>query len=260
MFLASVIVVFAGLTLVASASEQSAKWQDDVARKIALDDGKHAKEIEHQFQEDRALRIKELIKVIETPTFHEQRQGVGPAMRILGEMRAVEAVDTLVKYIQYPNVIHPKARQAYVYMQLAGAGDNSTALPAIPALIKIGVPSVKPVVKRFADSDDAPFAQKACGIVLAELNKKYHIRSAVDAAVEDVVAPERQKEVRQMLQKVAHPVGNGQRRQAWHHVRLRVSHALSSHASRTSKQPKLGYSTTPDARISGGPHGWIKAT
>ena len=62
-----------------------------------------------------------------------------PAMQLLGEMRAVHAVPLLVRHLDFFCPVRER---------LLSTGASSEEIPALGALIKIGLPSVRPVLER----------------------------------------------------------------------------------------------------------------
>ncbi|MEX0655437.1 MAG: hypothetical protein WD151_15040 [Phycisphaeraceae bacterium] len=199
----AIIVSLVSVTIISAQGEAPpAEWQDEVARSIVRAASQQggspaaaAMQVAEQAEEARSQRIAELIRIIETPRFHEGGNGAHAAMQVLGEMRAEEAVEVLVRFIAFPYERHPEAQELYFdYLSLAEPETLATGLPPVRALVKIGLPSVGPVVRRYANTE-ASFERIACETVLRLLNEKYPIRSTVRAAVEREVEAQDQDAV-----------------------------------------------------------------
>jgi hypothetical protein len=143
--------------------------------------------------------IKQLIEII---TEEQNRRGkravVNSAMLVLGEMRAVEAVDVLVEYIGFPELIAPGWATPH---QIGGMGRGTHRLPAVDALIKIGEPCLDAVMGKLAGTESG-LAQKACLRVLRGLRDREYVIYMLEKAVEKEKDPKRIENLQRAIERL----------------------------------------------------------
>ena len=107
---------------------------------------------------------------------------------LLGDLRAREAVPVLMENLTYFN---PKLLNVMGYE--LGAAEGPGWYPAVESLIKIGMPSVEPVVKRLARFEEDCLERRLCVVIirgilgdrLAEARLRIPVEEAEKAAAED---------------------------------------------------------------------------
>jgi hypothetical protein len=149
----------------------------------------------------------DLCSIVSDPDNHVQRQdAVTKAMEILGKMRSPHATATLVKYIGFPDVSHPEARETTGRISVSGGDLNKTVEqlhPAVPALIAIGEPCVDEVIKKLATTDNN-VEIAACEAVLRKLSAVSSISSRLELALESTSANKR-AQVQNVIRKLPPP-------------------------------------------------------
>jgi hypothetical protein len=107
--------------------------------------------------ETRKQLIRQLIELIENEQNRQLRHPcVRSAIYILGEMRALEAIDVLVEHIRYPEGIVVDGLIIDVGPALLRGGGVSgieRICPAVPALIKIGHPCLGKVMTKLYSTE-----------------------------------------------------------------------------------------------------------
>jgi len=128
--------------------------------------------------------IGELIAIIEEKENRIGKQAsVRAAMYVLGEMRAVEAIDVLVEYIGFPRVMgvgEPVVTDVSASMLSHNLKDTREIYPAVDALIKIGEPCLDTVVAKLG----SPVSIRACLAVLVGLRGRDFTVETLTAAIE----------------------------------------------------------------------------
>lgn len=82
-----------------------------------------------------------------------QAANVSAAMDAMGEMRTIETVPILVENIKF------------TYDTVAGRRRAFSNMPAVSALIGIGLPSLDPLVKKAGESDDKVIRERAANVL-----------------------------------------------------------------------------------------------
>lgn len=154
-----------------------------------------------EISQERAELVSQLSAIIDDPQNHlYRRDAVESAMTLLGELRAPEAVDVLVSHIGFPHVPHPEAGEL-ACLEVDGGVFGKTIgqlLPAVPALIRIGEPSVEAVIKRLSTTDNV-LEIEACRAVLKKLDQSASLRARLQKALKHA-APAKQEQLKDTLQ------------------------------------------------------------
>lgn len=111
------------------------------------------------------------------------------AVLLLGDLRAKEAVPVLLENLTY---FRPKLLAVMRGSEL-GPAEGPGWYPAVESLIKIGIPSVEPVMERLARFEEDCLERRLCVVILrgilgdglAEARLKIAIEEAENAAAED---------------------------------------------------------------------------
>lgn len=117
----------------------------------------------------------------------EERGAVISAIHVLGEMRAVEAVDTLVHYIDFPASNKPVSH---------GLRPLGEVYPAVAALIKIGNPSLPAVVevlKTSTEGDDV--VMNNCGWIISHVLSPELVKSYLEIALKAEKDPKKRARI-----------------------------------------------------------------
>jgi hypothetical protein len=137
--------------------------------------------------------IRQLKHIIEDPNNRAyKRSSVRAAMVILGEMRALEAINLLVEHIGWPKLHKPG--EPFFPVAING-GDMVTTLPsyrrwpAVDALVRIGEPSVDPVFRKLVDIRPEP-ELKAYLSVLIWLRDREYILSRLNQLLSQATDPD----------------------------------------------------------------------
>lgn len=110
-----------------------------------------------------------LIKILEhdgdIPKGRKLSPSLEAAMNVLGEMRAIEAVNVLMLYINFPSIDMPIVQKITSLDKI---------YPAVKSLINIGMPSLHAVIQKVKDSDksDATLVTKCRYIIFKILGAK----------------------------------------------------------------------------------------
>ena len=148
-------------------------------------------EMVRQQYSQQVTALKELI--LEKDNFMHHTESVEASIGLLGEMRAVEAVDLLVDVIRYPECAHPDAKSveeiACTLRSRRGRGSLSTGFgaieeqyPAVRALIRIGEPCLDKVIERIANQNFTG-ARDPLVVVLKGLKPHAAVRKRIEDAI-----------------------------------------------------------------------------
>jgi len=147
--------------------------------------------------------IGELIAIIEEKENRIGKQAsLRAAMYVLGEMRAVEAIDVLVEYIGFPRVMgvgEPVVTDVSTSMLSHNLKDTREIYPAVDALIKIGEPCVDPVVGKLGSSVN----MRACLGVLVGLRGRDWTVETLTTAMEKETDAEKKRWLKRSLDVLA---------------------------------------------------------
>jgi hypothetical protein len=151
-------------------------------------------EARRELLHERNSTISQLISAIEEKADRSSNHAfVRDAMTVLGDIRASEAIDVLVRHIAYPRTATIEDRQ---FTSAGRISIGDAGLPAIDALVKIGEPCVDAVIMKIRTTTVAN-ERIACVGVLRRLKVPF-MRERLGAAV--AVSNEREGEsVREAL-------------------------------------------------------------
>jgi HEAT repeat protein len=120
-------------------------------RRLNSENGQVRAEARRELLQERNDTIAWLAAVIEERAQRtSQRRVVAEAMSALGDTRAPEAIDLLIRHIGYPRTaaIDDRAIMSPTVLYMGDSG-----LPAIDALVKIGEPCVDPLIAKIRATD-----------------------------------------------------------------------------------------------------------
>lgn len=146
-------------------------------KRLLSNDFNEIKEAQDEIVTSRKNLISGLINIVEQKENRIKKESsVRAAIFILGEMRAVEAVQVLVGHIGFPHVTEqwreptpgPPAGMGTIRSGLSGI---QKTYPAVGALIKIGEPCLGHVIDKLSSTDNIS-EQKACLGVLVGLRQR----------------------------------------------------------------------------------------
>ncbi len=194
-----VAVLLGGAVLLCIGSAQS-QPNEAAVRRLLSDDETTREQAKQELFAARTDLISQLISIVDNEQNQQtRRESVRAAMFILGEMRALEAVDVLVTCVAFPYVLPSGEEPASVRVTIArrthllGSGPLDER-PAIEALVKIGEPCLKAIIGKLATTYDVR-EQAACIRVLIELRE----RDAASAMLGDAIAQETDLKKRERL-------------------------------------------------------------
>jgi hypothetical protein len=148
--------------------------------------------------------VSKLCEMVDDRVNHLQRpNAVSSAMTLLGHLRAVRAVDVLVKHIGFPYVGHPvNSGQGGIIGGEGGDLHKATEQrhPAVGALISIGEPCVDRVIRELATTDHV-VKVAACEAVLQRLAGKRAIRDKLQETLMGLEGP-RHAQVENVIKKL----------------------------------------------------------
>ena len=133
-------------------------------------------------RKDLIARLIDIIKVKENRL--RNQASVKAAIFILGEMRALEAIEVLVDHIGFPDVYEGKPLTVNIEARMLHRGIKNIGevYPAAEGLIKIGEPCLDPVIIKLTSSVSAT-EQKACLAVLVGLRHQDFVIHMLKEAV-----------------------------------------------------------------------------
>ncbi len=108
--------------------------------------------------------------------------------KVLGEYRAVEAVDTLVRNLELE--LQPRI--------LRGLVKDSDLYPISQALIKIGNPAIPALLERIVETDNSALI-KRCSKVCVEIEGREVAELVMNRHVEKLITPEAKQRLKQAL-------------------------------------------------------------
>jgi len=168
----ALILLFVG-SLLAVVEYREEKQTTSVERLLSKD-GQEIYEAQNELLTARKDLIARLINIVKNNENRLKRQAsVRAAMFILGEMRAVEAIEALVEHIGFPFVYEGEPmivdiEGGMIHRGLKGIGKT---YPAVSALIKIGEPCLGDVITKLSSTDHL-LEEKACLGVLVGLRQR----------------------------------------------------------------------------------------
>jgi len=132
----------------------------------------------------RRQTVSSLYRVVQGGVSHaEQHQAAKTAMEMLGEFRCDEAVPLLIDNIKFTVGGVGKVIR----------GGPFADMPAIPALIHIGLPSLDPLLKRVGETDDEVIRERAAIVVNQVLGTDLALVFVGDRRDREPYEPQRQR-------------------------------------------------------------------
>lgn len=148
------IMVMAAYTVVLLGTQRTCLGADvaDATSRLLSKDHKKREEAQHQILQSRSATIEQLIQIIKgAPKKRSDDDSVIRAMKLLGEMRAVEAIDVLTELIAFPYV-RPWQQVDAIFSPADASATIDKGYPAAAALVKIGKPCIPSIIDRSATS------------------------------------------------------------------------------------------------------------
>jgi len=145
--------------------------------------------------------IGQLIDIVRDKEKRKNNQaGVQAAMHLLGEMRAVEAIEVLVEYLAFP-LIHNEGTGVTIFGGMLGEGlkDAGRMYPGVDALINIGEPCLDAVVTKLK----SPTTVTPYVAVLAGLRGRDWTVETLKTAMEKETDAEKKQWLKRSLNKLA---------------------------------------------------------
>ena len=199
---------------------QGAKARESASIELLQSDCASIRDVaKKRILEERKKMISELVEMIDDAENHTYRPDtVTKSIETLGETRAVDGIDVLVKYIGYPFVMHPDAGEGAIP---EGGGRNRPPVPfrysavkfrypAAKALIHIGTPCIPKVIEKAAETESG-HERRVCVAVLRELDPHSRAREAVQKVLDqekNVLRRQHLQWVRNELAKPPEPEGH----------------------------------------------------
>ena len=147
--------------------------------------------------------IQELCTIItDSDNYINARGTIWDAMELLGEIRAAEAAPSLVESIGFPYVPHPKTGAGFMNYPHTDWDkiDWEKRSPAVCALVRIGEPSIDPVIAKL-DATRNELVTRLCREVLVRLARKLDLRQRINKAA-DAAPEDRKTEFRAVLEAI----------------------------------------------------------
>jgi len=182
-----------------TSSNQEKKKLTPIERLLSKD-GQEIYQAQNELITSRKDLITQLIDIIKEKENRIKNQAsVRAAMFILGEMRAVEAVQVLVDHIGFPQVYEYTGESIPVDaeggMLHRGIKGFQKTYPAVKALIKIGEPCFSDLISKLSSTDHMT-EKKACLGVLVGLRQ----RDSVIEMLKDAINKETDTQKKDRLQ------------------------------------------------------------
>jgi len=151
---------------------------------------KNQKEVIKQLIDFAAKKVEPLrsesLKAVEYPW----RDNKHLSILLLGDLRASEAVPVLVENIEYENT---------KIIDVWGHLDKSERYPAVEALIKIGMPSVEPVIEKMARYDKECVARYNCVFIIERILGTHLAKEKLKIVIEQTKDPAVRKNLEAVL-------------------------------------------------------------
>ncbi len=164
--------------------------KEPAIKRLLSNDASTREEAKQELLTARTDLISQLISIVDSEQNHQtRRESVRATMFILGEMRAMQAVSVLVKYVAFAD--ERTVRTAWT--DRLGSRPLSQ-MPAVQALVKIGEPCLKAIISKLATTYDVR-EQAACIRVLIKLRE----RDAASAMLVEAAAKEQNTKKRERL-------------------------------------------------------------
>lgn len=177
-----------------------------VVQRLMSKDGKEMVAARDELIAARKELLRQLIGIIEEQKNRINRQSsVRVAMYVLGEMRAVEAVDVLVKYIGFPRIYEGEAGIVSLdggTMLYRDLNKIRSVYPPADALIKIGEPCIDAVISKVG-SAETNYEREACLGVLVGLRGRDWTVETLTTAMEKETDAEKKRWLKRSLDALA---------------------------------------------------------
>jgi len=169
------IAVAGILTLLVSAVPADKEKERSLEARLSSEDPRERAVGARSALEKRAASVRAAMAVVKRFAPDPERGGTArDAMRLLGEMRAAEAIPVLVEHMTV-SVFYKSSKRPQV---------PDDAYPAVGALVDIGLPSIEPVVAKAVGSDD-PKVTRCAGVVvrlaLGDAIARAYVKMRIDA-------------------------------------------------------------------------------
>ncbi len=196
--LALILLCVGSLLAVGGCREEK---QATAVERLLSKDGQEINEVQNELLTARKDLIARLINIVdEKENRLTRRASVRATIFILGEMRAVEAVQVLVDHIGFPQVYEYTGESIPVDaeggMLHRGIKGFQKTYPAVKALIKIGEPCLSDLISKLSSTDHMT-EEKACLGVLVSLRQ----RDSVIEMLKDAIKKETDTKKKDRLQR-----------------------------------------------------------
>ncbi len=188
------VMALLGMVLVLSVGAAPLAPKELAVKRLLADAPGTRKKAQNELLAARSKLISDLSKIVDDKNIQIKRtDSVLKAMFILGEMRAVEAVDVLVANIAFPDNLPPDTTfRRNVTVGLSGTIRTRPfrTCRAVEALTKIGQPCIKAIINELATTDGMS-ERYACIRVLIELRKDDEVAAMLKHAIKQESAPKK---------------------------------------------------------------------
>ena len=192
---------------VISAAEHWLEERRPAIERLLSGDVQEIRKVRDELLADRADLIARLVSIIQDEDNLRTRYvSVSAAMFILGEMRATEAVEPLVKHIAFPWVVPPGGEPR------PGPPLGSSVVrpwwraqethPAVEALVKIGEPCLPEVLNKLASTGGGS-EEASCLCLLVGLRERDVVAEILKDAIEKETDTERRTRLNNSLNRLA---------------------------------------------------------
>jgi len=168
------------------------KPEDPVVNMLLSEERSVREQAQAEILEARAKLIADLLTIIgDEDNRLKRHDSVSRAMYILGEMRATEAIETLVSNITHPIDNPPHEPRPSIHPSIVTQDARPlSAWPAVMALVKIGEPSLQPVLNKLRDYSDMS-EKSAYVLVLAGIKGRESAATILRDAIAKETNPQR---------------------------------------------------------------------
>ena len=176
-------------------------WGAEEVKQLVSEDPNEARQAAADLLAARRGRIDQLRGIIaDLDNRSKRRYAVHYAMAVLGKMRALEAIDTLVDHIAFP-LVNPGAPAGLPLIvgtkQLGGW--NRGMFPAAKALIEIGHPCVPRVFDRLRSTDNVAEQGGCLAVLVALKGGKKGVSKMLKGELSQETRPKRSQRLRSAL-------------------------------------------------------------
>jgi hypothetical protein len=186
------LLVLLGAITVLGAGTVQPQPEEPAVRRLLSADAETRQEAKREILEARTKLIADLLKMIgDEDNRLKRHDSVSKAMYILGEMRATEAIETLVSNITHPIDNPPGEPRPSIHPKIVSRDARPlSAWPAVMALVKIGEPSVQPALNRLRNYLSTN-EKSACVLVLEGVRGRESAATILKDAIAKETDPQR---------------------------------------------------------------------